>query len=126
MIRTTCTIAETITGQLTPPRHVSGSSTISSICSSKIPRQKPRLRTFLPRNRYTPIMSEVIVPPPQYTPPPPPPAPRPQYDFLKPLAFVFEDPNWIGKLLMGALFSLAAVVLIGVFFLYGYLARLVR
>jgi hypothetical protein len=70
-------------------------------------------------------MSEVTVPPPQYTPPPPP-APRPQYDFLKPLAFVFEDPNWIGKLLMGALFSLAAVVLIGVFFLYGYLARLVR
>src|SRR4051812_8761078 len=70
-------------------------------------------------------MSDVpALPPPQYTPPPP--IARPQYDFLKPLAFVFEDPNWIGKVLMGALFSLAAIVLIGVFFIYGYLARLVR
>lgn len=71
-------------------------------------------------------MSDVPAPlPPQYTPPPPPTA-RPQYDFLKPLAFVFEDPNWIPKMLMGGLFSLAAVVLVGVFFIYGYLARLVR
>jgi hypothetical protein len=52
--------------------------------------------------------------------------PRPQYDFLKPLAFVFEDPNWIPKILMGALFSLAGILLIGIFFVYGYLARLVR
>ena len=59
-------------------------------------------------------MSDVAVPP------------RPQYDFLRPLTFVFEDPRWLSKLLMGALFSLAAVILIGVFFLYGYLARLVR
>jgi hypothetical protein len=71
-------------------------------------------------------MSELPVPqPPQYTPPPPP-VTRPQYDFIKPLAFVFEDPNWIQKMLMGALFSLAAVVLVGIFFIYGYLARLVR
>jgi len=55
------------------------------------------------------------------------PAPqRPQYDFIKPLAFVFEDPNWIPKLLMGALFTLASVLLVGIFFIYGYLARLVR
>jgi hypothetical protein len=59
-------------------------------------------------------MSEVTVPP------------RPQYDFLKPLTFVFEDPKWIEKVLFGALFSLAGVVLIGIFFVYGYLARLVR
>ena len=71
-------------------------------------------------------MSDVLAPQPSYTPPPPPPSPRPQYDFLKPLAFVFEDPNWIPKMLMGALFSLASVVLIGIFFVYGYLARLVR
>ena len=51
---------------------------------------------------------------------------RPDYDFLKPLTFVFEDPQWIQKLLMGALFSLAGVVLIGIFFVNGYLARLVR
>jgi hypothetical protein len=51
---------------------------------------------------------------------------RPDYDFLKPLTFVFEDPQWIQKLLMGALFSLAGVLLIGIFFVNGYLARLVR
>ena len=51
---------------------------------------------------------------------------RPQYDFLKPLSFVFEDPRWFQKILMGGLFSLAGVILIGVFFVYGYLARLVR
>jgi uncharacterized protein DUF4013 len=51
---------------------------------------------------------------------------RPQYDFLKPLAFVFEDPRWFQKLVFGGLFSLAGVILIGVFFVYGYLARLVR
>jgi len=51
---------------------------------------------------------------------------RPDYDFLKPLTFVFEDPQWIQKLLMGALFSLASVVLVGIFFVNGYLARLVR
>lgn len=51
---------------------------------------------------------------------------RADYDFLKPLAFVFEDPQWVQKLLMGALFSLASVILIGIFFVNGYLARLVR
>ena len=51
---------------------------------------------------------------------------RPQYDFLKPLAYVFEDPRWLQKLVLGALFSLAGVILIGVFFVYGYMARLVR
>src|SRR6266550_1428226 len=110
-------MTDAMTGQLTPRRHCSGSSTISSIWSSKVPREKPSLRTFLPRKRYTPIMSDVpAVPAP----------PRPQYDFLKPLTFVFEDPNWIPKILMGALFSLAGVLLIGIFFVYGYLARLVR
>src|SRR6266508_2795233 len=107
-------MTDTMTGQLTPPRHRSGSSTIRSIWSSKIPREKPSLRTFLPRKRYTPIMSDV-------------PAPlRPQYDFIKPLAFVFEDPNWIPKILMGALFTLACFLIVGIFFIYGYLARLVR
>lgn len=51
---------------------------------------------------------------------------RNDYDFLKPLTYVFEDPQWVQKLLMGALFALAGVVLIGVFFIYGYMARLVR
>jgi len=52
--------------------------------------------------------------------------PRPQFDFLKPLSFVFEDPRWIEKVLFGALFTLGAVVIVGIFFVYGYLARLVR
>jgi hypothetical protein len=51
---------------------------------------------------------------------------RPQYDFLKPLTFVFEDPRWFQKIVFGGLFSLAGVILIGIFFVYGYLARLVR
>jgi hypothetical protein len=51
---------------------------------------------------------------------------RPQYDFLKPLTFVFEDPRWFQKIVFGGLFSLAGVILIGIFFIYGYLARLVR
>src|SRR4051812_13483815 len=62
-------------------------------------------------------------------PPPPPPPPRPPqsgFDFVRPLAFVFEDPNWIPKILLGGLFMLASVVLVGVFFVYGYCARLVR
>lgn len=51
---------------------------------------------------------------------------RPAFDFLKPLAFVFEDKRWIEKMLFGALFALASILLIGIFFVYGYLARLVR
>src|SRR5207237_1112966 len=113
-MRNVCAMTDTMTGQLTPPRHDSGSSTISSIWSSKVPREKPSLSYFLPRKRYPPIMSHVPAPP------------RPQYDFIKPLAFVFEDPNWIPKLLMGGLFTLASVLLVGIFFIYGYLARLVR
>lgn len=66
-------------------------------------------------------------PPPPPPPPPPPSGPaRPGFDFVRPLAFVFEDPNWIPKVLLGGLFALAAVFLIGIFFIYGYLARLVR
>jgi hypothetical protein len=61
-------------------------------------------------------------------PPPPPPPPRPAntYDFGKPFAFVFEDPEWVQKILLGGVFLLASIVLVGVFFVYGYVARLVR
>lgn len=72
-----------------------------------------------------------------YTPPPPPPLPpvtpppqRPSnpnaYDFVKPFTFVFDDPEWLKKILIGGLFYLAAFVLIGIPFLGGYLARLIR
>lgn len=60
-------------------------------------------------------MSELALPP-----------PRPSFDFLKPLAFVFEDKRWIEKIIYGALFTLASIVIVGIFFVYGYLARLVR
>jgi len=62
----------------------------------------------------------------QQTPPPPPPAPGASFDFLKPFTFAFDDPRWIPKILMGGLFILFSFVIIGVFFVYGYLARLAR
>lgn len=70
-------------------------------------------------------MSSAIVPEPPPPPPPTPPA-RPSFDFVRPLAFVFDDPRWMPKILLGGLFVLASVFIIGAFFLYGYLARLVR
>jgi len=60
------------------------------------------------------------------TPTPPSPPPRPSFDFVRPLAFVFEDPRWIPKVLLGGLFMLASIFIVGAFFVYGYLARLVR
>jgi len=72
-------------------------------------------------------MSDVIITPPP--PPPPPPAsepPKTGYDFVKPFAFVFEDARWINKVLIGGIFQLLAFMLIGIPFLLGYLAKLVR
>jgi hypothetical protein len=79
-------------------------------------------------------------PPPSYLPPddsaappppPPPPAgprgPRPkELDFVRCFTFVFEDPRWVAKVLVGGLFVLASFVLVGIFFLAGYMARLAR
>lgn len=71
-------------------------------------------------------MSDVVAAPPP-PPPPPPAAPaKRDFDFVRPLAFVFDDPQWISKILMGALFTLASIILVGIFIVYGYLARLVR
>lgn len=64
-------------------------------------------------------------PPPPPLPPGPPPA-QPQFDFAKPFTFVFEDPNWIQKILIGGLFYLAGFLLIGWFFVLGYVAQLAR
>jgi len=72
-------------------------------------------------------MSEVITTPPP--PPPPPPSSQPPkagFDFVKPFAFVFEDARWINKVLLGGVFQLLSFMLIGVPFLLGYLAKLVR
>lgn len=71
----------------------------------------------------------------QYTPPPPPPPtippppavpPRPQFDFGKPFTYVFDDPRWITKIVIGGLFYLAGFLIVGWFFIFGYIARTVR
>jgi hypothetical protein len=72
----------------------------------------------------------------QYTPPPPPPPPppvvpptppaAPQFDFAKPFSYVFDDPRWLQKILIGGLFYLAGFLLVGWFFLLGYVAQVTR
>lgn len=72
-------------------------------------------------------------PPPPVIPPPTPPGPPRvppsdpnAFDFAKPFTFVFEDPRWVNKILIGGLFQLAAIVIIGWFFVLGYCAKLAR
>lgn len=48
------------------------------------------------------------------------------YDFVRPLAFVFDDPRWLPKVLLGGVFVLASAILVGIPFLAGYLAKLAR
>lgn len=69
-------------------------------------------------------MSSVAVPEPP--PPPPPSTPGASLDFLRPFTYVFDDPRWLTKVLIGGLFVLASSVLIGVFFILGYCAKLAR
>lgn len=68
--------------------------------------------------------------PPAYTPPPPPPPPRPRspndYDFGRPFTYVFDDPRWLQKVLIGGLFVLAGFFIIGWFFILGYAAKVAR
>jgi hypothetical protein len=47
-------------------------------------------------------------------------------DIGKAFTFVFEDEDWITKVLVGALFVLASMVLVGIPFLIGYTIALVR
>jgi hypothetical protein len=66
------------------------------------------------------------VPPPPPAPPPPPPSPEPSFDFAKPFTFVFDDPRWLPKILLGGLFYLAGMLIVGWFFILGYLAQMAR
>jgi hypothetical protein len=66
-------------------------------------------------------------------PPPPPQGPvapaataKPQFDFAKPFSYVFDDPDWLTKILIGGLFYIAGFVIIGWFFILGYVARTAR
>lgn len=66
-------------------------------------------------------------PPPPVTPPPPPPsAAKPQFDFAKPFTYVFEDPDWLKKIAVGGLFYLAGFLIVGWFFVFGYMAKTTR
>lgn len=51
---------------------------------------------------------------------------RESIDFGRAFTFVTEDPDWISKILMGGLFSFLSLLLVGVFFVAGYLVRLIR
>lgn len=67
------------------------------------------------------------VPPSSTLPPtPPPPAQPAGFDFAKAFTFVFEDPQWVSKILIGGLFYIAGFLIIGWFFIFGYCARLAR
>lgn len=71
-------------------------------------------------------MSETYAPPPPPPPAPPSPAGGPQFDFARPFTYVFEDPRWLPKILLGGLFYLAAIFIIGIFFVLGYVAQTAR
>jgi Protein of unknown function (DUF4013) len=72
-------------------------------------------------------MSTVQSVPPPPPPPSPPPAPAgPSFDFAKPFTYVFEDPDWLQKVLIGGLFYLAGIFIVGWFFVLGYMARVAR
>lgn len=68
-------------------------------------------------------MTDVYEPPP---PPPPPPSPSAGYDFLRPFVFLFDDPRWLSKVMIGGVFVLFSSMLIGIPFLLGYIAKMMR
>jgi hypothetical protein len=51
---------------------------------------------------------------------------KPQFDFAKPFSYVFDDPDWLAKILIGGLFYIAGFLIIGWFFILGYVAQTVR
>jgi hypothetical protein len=72
-------------------------------------------------------VTDYPVPPTSFTPPPPPgPPARQTIDFGRPFTFVFDDPDWVRKILLGGLMTLLSFLLIGIFIVFGYCARLAR
>lgn len=51
---------------------------------------------------------------------------KPQFDFAKPFSYVFEDPDWVTKIAIGGLFYIAGFLIVGWFFILGYVARTAR
>jgi hypothetical protein len=64
--------------------------------------------------------------PPAAPPPPPSGSERRTIDFGRPFTFAFDDPDWIRKILIGGLMYILSFLLIGIFFIFGYAARLAR
>ena len=65
--------------------------------------------------------------------PPPPGGPgqafgaaAPPFDFARSFSFPFQDPDWLTKVLIGGVFSMLGIFLVGNFFVLGYLAKLIR
>ena len=54
------------------------------------------------------------------------PGPQGSVDFGRSFTFVAEDPDWIRKILIGGVFSLACAVLVGIPFVLGYFSRTLR
>jgi hypothetical protein len=57
---------------------------------------------------------------------PPPAGSAGSLDLGRAFRFVFDDPEWVKKILIGGLFTLLGAVLVGVFFVAGYGIRLIR
>jgi hypothetical protein len=57
---------------------------------------------------------------------PPPPSESNTLDFARAFRFVFEDPDWIKKMLIGGAMMLLGVVIIGSLWVMGYWVRLIR
>jgi hypothetical protein len=47
-------------------------------------------------------------------------------DFTRAFSFMFEDKNWIVKIVLGAIFNLLMMVLVGIPFVLGYLLELAK
>jgi hypothetical protein len=54
------------------------------------------------------------------------PTPSGSIDFGRSFAFLTEDPDWLGKVLVGGLFTLLSAVLVGLPFVLGYVARTLK
>jgi hypothetical protein len=47
-------------------------------------------------------------------------------DFARPFRFVFEDPDWQRKIAIGALFTILSFLIVGIFFVAGYVVHVAR
>ena len=54
------------------------------------------------------------------------PTPTGSVDFGRSFTFVTEDPEWVKKILIGGVFTLACALLVGVPFVLGYFSRTLR